>query len=50
MCDVSATILGAVLTLVAADPLHLKMKTGLLMGVYSMCVAVRAATGVLYRR
>ena len=48
--DVSATILGAVLTLIAADLSHLKMKTGLLMRVYSVCVAVGAATGVMYRR
>ena len=47
---VIAAFLGALLTMIAAEPLHLKMKTGLLMGVYSMCVTVGAATGVLYRR
>ena len=47
---IAGAFLAAVLTMVAAEPLHLNVNTQVLMSVYFVTVAVCAAAGFLYRR
>ncbi|MBN1857234.1 MAG: hypothetical protein JW846_09835 [Dehalococcoidia bacterium] len=47
---IAGAFVAAVLTMVAAEPLHLNVNTQVLMSVYFVTVAVCAAAGFLYRR